>query len=110
MTFIFTQLLLAQLIGSWKFNKQRFPLPWGLQLQLTRSLTVYRQKEVENYHVYLVILITVVYTNNLRKPALMLLFCFSFFNKVSTGKKAAHNDAGAPTVSQVLPWSCKLSI
>lgn len=87
MTFIFTQLLLAQLIGSWKFNKQRFPLPLALQLQLTRSLTVYRQNEVESYHAYLVILITVVYTNNLGKPALVLFLFFSFLNKVTTGEK-----------------------
>lgn len=86
MTFIFTQPLLAHLIGSWKFNKQRFPLPLGLQLQLTRSLTVYRQNEVESYHVYLVILITVVYTNKLGMPALKL-FLFSFLDKVATGKK-----------------------
>ena len=76
MTFILTQLLLAQLIGSSKFNKQRFPLPLGVQLQLTRSLTVYRQNKVERYHAYLVILITVVYTNNLDKPALMLFSIF----------------------------------
>lgn len=76
MTFIFTQLLPAQLIGSWKFNKQRFPLPLDLQLQPTRSLTVHRQNEVESHHAQPVILITIVYTNNLGKPALMLFLFF----------------------------------
>ena len=87
MTFILTQLLLAQLIGSWKFNKQRFPLPLGVQLQLTRSLTVYRQNEVERYHAYLVILITVVYTNNLDKPDLMLFSIFPSSVRRLLGKR-----------------------
>jgi len=86
-TFIFTQLLFAQLIGSWKFNKQRFPLGLGLQLQLTRSLTVYRQNEVESYHACQVILITVVYTNNLGKPALILTRFFSPSISWLLGKK-----------------------
>lgn len=87
MTFLFTQLLLAQLIGSWEFNKQRFLLPLDLQLQLTRSLTAYRQNKVERYHAYLVILITVVNTHNLDKPALMLFPIFPSSVRRLLGKR-----------------------
>ena len=60
---------------------------FGVQLQLTRSLTVYRQNEVERYHAYLVILITVVYTNNLDKPALMLFSIFPSSVRRLLGKR-----------------------
>lgn len=59
---------------------------------------------------YLVILVTVLYTNNLGKPALMFFSIFSFLNKVATGKRLNNNDVEAPTLSQVLPQDCKPSI